>query len=175
MKTIIIYDLEASCEDRDISNSYDNQIIEIGAVKLIDGKVVDEFQSFVNTNQKLTKFCRDLTSITQEDVDSADGFTSIVRNFVAWSTLENQDVVYASWGDYDWKQVSKDCKRHNLDYNWITDHKLNVKVAYANKKGIKPCGLVKAVRKENMLFEGTAHRGIDDARNIAKIYLKNLI
>ncbi len=30
-----------------------------------------------------------------------------------------------------------------------------------------------ALKRENITLEGTHHRGIDDAKNIAKIFLKN--
>ena len=44
MKPLIILDLEATCsENKDI----ETEIIEIGAVKIIDGKIVDSFDAFV--------------------------------------------------------------------------------------------------------------------------------
>jgi inhibitor of KinA sporulation pathway (predicted exonuclease) len=38
------------------------------------------------------------------------------------------------------------------------------------KKGA--CGLGKALRRENMRFEGREHSGVDDALNTAKLFLR---
>ena len=64
----IILDLEATCTDN--RNIYfDNEVIEIGAVKIENKLVIDEFQSFVKpiVNTELTEFCKNLTSINQSD------------------------------------------------------------------------------------------------------------
>jgi len=48
----------------------------------------------------------------------------------------------------------------------------SLKGMYANKKQIKKCGLETALQLEGMTLDGTHHRGIDDARNTAKIFIK---
>ena len=167
MRTIIIVDLEATCSrDRDIVN----EIIEIGAVKIKDGKVVDTFDSFVKPilNPVLTDFCKELTTITQEDVDSADKFPEVLEKFKSW--INEDDFILMSWGDYDKYQFIKDCKLHKLSTNWIKEH-MNIKRMFAEVKKVRPCGMQKALRIMNIELEGTHHRGIDDAKNIAKIYL----
>ena len=168
MKPLIILDLEATCsENKDI----EAEIIEIGAVKIIDGKIVDSFDAFVKPviNPTLTDFCKTLTTITQEDVDSAKSFPDVFRDFMDWIGTTHFD--YMSWGFYDKKQFIHHCKYHNLPYAWTENHD-NIKLMFANKTGHKPCGMDKALRILNLPLDGTHHRGIDDAKNIAKIYLK---
>jgi len=68
----IIFDLEATCWDQWEKN--DNETIEIGAVKVSDSKeIIDEFETFIQPIKypKLSKCCKDLTSIEQSDVDAA--------------------------------------------------------------------------------------------------------
>jgi inhibitor of KinA sporulation pathway (predicted exonuclease) len=73
---------------------------------------------------------------------------------------------------YDKNQLSKDCQLHNLDDTWIINH-INIKQRHAKiRKLDKPCGMEIALTMEGFQLEGTHHRGIDDARNIAKIFLK---
>lgn len=48
-----------------------DKIIEVGAVKVIDGEIADKFSSFVNPGRKLEEKVIALTGITQEDVDKA--------------------------------------------------------------------------------------------------------
>ena len=167
MKTIIIVDLEATCsEKRDI----ENEIIEIGAVKIQDGKVVSTFGEFVKPviNPILTDFCKELTTISQENVDTADKYPVVFKRFREW--IGTDDFILMSWGFYDNKQFIHDCYFHRLPTNWIKEHN-NIKLQFADTVGCKPCGMEKALRILHIPLDGTHHRGIDDAKNIAKIYL----
>ncbi|MCF7733503.1 MAG: hypothetical protein K9N23_17575 [Akkermansiaceae bacterium] len=69
-----------------------------------------------------------------------------------------------------WQQFMQDCQYHRLPYPFSGNHR-NLKAAFsAATGGKKRFGLGGAIRKIGLEFEGTAHRGIDDARNIARIY-----
>lgn len=167
MSPIIILDLEATCsENKDI----ENEIIEIGAVKIIDGKIVDTFDAFVKPilNPVLTDFCKELTTIRQEDVDNAKGFKEVFADFMKW--IGTDDFEYMSWGFYDRKQFEHDCKLHHLPIDWTKNH-TNIKLMFAEKTKMRPCGMDKALKLLHIPLEGTHHRGIDDAKNIAKIYI----
>lgn len=48
-----------------------DKIIEIGALKVIDGKITDTFHSYVNPGRKLEDRILQLTGISQEQVDQA--------------------------------------------------------------------------------------------------------
>ena len=48
-----------------------DKIIEIGAVKVIEGNVVDTFLTYVNPGRKLEERITELTGISQEQVDDA--------------------------------------------------------------------------------------------------------
>lgn len=168
----IICDLEATCwagercPDR-------MEIIEIGAVKLASagGPELGEFSAFVRPVRELTlsDYCRELTSITQADVDGADPFPIMLERFLAW--MGEPPLRFCSWGQYDLNQLRQDCDRHNLAFPaHFADH-LNVKNGWAAWKGVKPRGLARALRLMGMELEGRHHRGMDDARNIARIVM----
>ena len=75
-------------------------------------------------------------------------------------------------GDYDKKQLESDCHLHGIDSEWINPH-FNIKQEYGKLKKLqRSIGLDNALSFEKMNLEGTHHRGIDDARNISKIFLK---
>lgn len=166
----IILDLEATCEEND--RTYPKEIIEIGAVKLNAAlEVVDTFESFVNPSltRTLTTFCTELTSITTADVTSAPKFSEVCSQFREWI---GEDYVLISWGAYDRNQLEKDCRQHNLSSEWVKPHidlkRLHHKVIL-NGEG-RPMGMKGALRHSKIKLEGTHHRGIDDAKNIAKIF-----
>lgn len=167
----IVIDLEATCW-KNMMDFSKMEIIEIGAVKLNSEtlQVIDEFAVFVRPEIEpmLSDFCRDLTSITQNDVDSADSFDLVFPQLLRWIGKEDYKIV--TWGNYDIRQFNIDCDRHHLDLpeQFEKDH-INLKKTFAIWKKRRPCGMKHALRTLNIPLEGTHHRGIDDARNIAKI------
>lgn len=171
----IILDLEATCwKDRNINKQ--NEIIEIGALKIDpNGNVKSEFSEFIKPklNPELSDFCKELTTIEQSDIDNADTFEFVIEKFKQWIELE-EDFILCSWGFYDKKQFVKDCDLHNLEKKWLTNH-ISLKHQYAEIKNLrKPLGMGGALKKEGLKLDGTHHRGIDDARNIAKIFKANI-
>jgi inhibitor of KinA sporulation pathway (predicted exonuclease) len=168
----IVVDLEATCwEDRSKSP---NEIIEIGAVMVNEYKEqISEFDTFVKPiiHTQLSDFCTQLTSITQTLVDSAPLFPQAIAGFQNWITSHSDEYVLCSWGFYDKKQFENDCLLHNLPADWIKAH-WSIKHQYSKIKNMKPMGMEQALAKELLTLEGTHHRGIDDAKNIAKIFIK---
>lgn len=59
-----------------------DKIIEIGAVKVIDGEAVDTFCAFLNPGRKLDDRIIELTGITQGQVDSAKEAKDIIPSLV---------------------------------------------------------------------------------------------
>lgn len=171
MVTYIVLDLEATCDDK---TEIQNEIIEIGAVKInAEGQIIDFFNSFVKPilNPVLSEFCKTLTYITQKDIDEAESFPGVLKSFQDWI---GEDYVLCSWGFYDRNQFRNDCVLHGLDKKWVQPH-ISLKHQHAVIRDLyRGVGTNKALKMEGFKFEGTPHRGIDDARNIAKIFLKHM-
>lgn len=172
----LIVDIEATCDDREVGGGrgavpkHEMEIIEIGAV-LVDATslaVVEEFQRFVRPvrHPVLTPFCTRLTSIVQADVNGAPLFPvalDALRRFIG-----DRSVVFASWGDYDRKQFERDAERHRVSLPFRQRH-ANIKQMFAQALGEKRLGVGQALARVGLTFTGTPHRGIDDARNIARL------
>lgn len=170
--TMIIFDLEATCKEND--RSFDNEIIEIGAVKISPMlELTDEFTTFVQpvANSKLTPFCTELRTITQAEVDRAPRFPEAFQHFRDW--IGQEPFLLLSWGAYDRKQIEKDCARWRLDAHWASRRHINLKQLHAEQVlGVKKqVGMGKALSLAGLELNGTHHRGIDDARNIAAIFI----
>ncbi|MNT93132.1 sporulation inhibitor KapD [compost metagenome] len=84
------------------------ETIEIGLVviDLETLEVVDKFQRFVRPriNPILTDFCKQLTSIQQADVDGASIYAEVGQELAA-CIARYPDAVWASWGNYDARQL----------------------------------------------------------------------
>ena len=167
----IIVDLEATCE-KEKSYDYISEIIEIGAVKLdLNGNQIETFNCFIKPtiNPILSDFCTELTSITQEDVDNGLDRKTAFYNFISFC---GQDCILLSWGGYDKNQLRKEFEKFNLPTFILKNHK-NLKQEFSKIIGSnKQYGMAKALKIANIKLDGTHHRGIDDAKNISKIFNK---
>lgn len=167
-----VIDLECTCWERGDPNMQPHEIIEIGAVLLNDNyEYISEFDQFARPlhNKTLTEYCKDLTTITQTDVDSALELPTIIKNMLNWLG-PTDDITFCSWGYFDKKQLLQECKDHMIDYPFNDEH-INIKVRFSKiTKRSKKTGLRKALRILDIPFEGTQHRGIDDAKMIAKVF-----
>jgi 3'-5' exoribonuclease 1 len=166
----VVVDLEASCWEAAWVR-HRMETIEIGAVRLDAGlQATDEFATFVRpvAFPRLSSFCRKLTSITQEQVDAADTFPKAFSRFLTW--MGDGPGRMVTWGGFDVGQFRLDCQRHDMVFpERLADEHLNLKTTFGRWRGLKRVGMQDALRLLDLAHEGHAHRGIDDARNIARI------
>jgi len=168
----LIVDLEATCANDHSVPRHRMEIIEIGAV-MLNSKTLQlesEYQSFIKPilHPLLTEFCQSLTSISQQDVDAASLFPDVLQDFQSWFEPFG-NYLFCSWGDFDKNQFKQDCRLHNIGYPFSGGH-LNLKKAFSVAIDSKrKFGMSGALKKLGLQLEGTHHRGIDDARNIARI------
>lgn len=172
-RQFIIYDLEATCwrspKPRQV------EIIEIGAVRVNeDLEIVDEFSEFILPviHPQIDKFCTKLTSITQEDVEYADHFDVVIKRFEDWMDCASARTALFSWGEFDHRQFVADARHHNLKLDWLK-YWACLQRHYSKYKGAKnQIGLKNALIHEGLEFNGTQHRAIADARNMAELFIK---
>jgi inhibitor of KinA sporulation pathway (predicted exonuclease) len=166
----VIIDLEATCWEEGILTDR-MEIIEIGAVMLQSaaGPAIGEFERFVRPiiAPILSDFCKQLTTITQEQIDAAEDFKTVFPEFVRWIGAE--DFIFCSWGQYDLNQLRLDCERHQMEFPPSLENHINLKNEFARVFKVRRCGMARALRHAKIPLEGTHHRGIDDARNIARL------
>jgi inhibitor of KinA sporulation pathway (predicted exonuclease) len=167
-KYYLVIDLEATCDDGGRVPRAESEIIEIGGV-LVDGETlefVEEFQTFVRpvVHPELTAFCTELTTITQADVDGAPTFPEVAPALQKFG----EGALFCSWGAYDRNQLAMDAQRHGVPMPLPNGH-ANLKEVFAKTLGGKKQGNRGALARVGLTATGTHHRGIDDARNIARL------
>lgn len=175
-KFFLVIDVEATCWEKKGEHTDENEIIEIGAVLIDNSNSVTWSASwFVKPilNPILSEFCLNLTSIKQADIDSAPSFPTAISALV--SEVEKQtnqafsENIFVSWGNYDRNQFLKDCERHAVAYPFGPH--VNIKAHFLEKYGLKKAGVPRAMEVLGLPFKGTHHRGIDDALNIAQVFI----
>ncbi|MFD2940819.1 exonuclease domain-containing protein [Flavobacterium notoginsengisoli] len=174
MKTtdkIIIIDLEATCWQSAVPKGQQNEIIEIGlAVLDTETGAITKNKGILIKPQRssVSPFCTELTTITADLLDkNGISFEEAVDLLI---DEYNPDLyTWASYGQYDLNMLTKQCKSFGIPYPMGEGH-INVKEHFAEKFGLKrSIGMNGALQLLNIPLEGTHHRGIDDAKNIAKI------
>ncbi len=167
----IIYDLEATCWRSRAPKRV--EVIEIGAVKVNESlDIVSEFCLFVKPtlHPQISKFCTQLTSITQSDVDRAPFFDEAIEAFEDWIDPKVSRAVLMSWGEFDKRQLLSDGDLHDIDLPWLRYHAC-LQHHYSKWKGSKnQIGLKTAMELEGLSYSGTQHRAIEDARNMARLF-----
>jgi 3'-5' exoribonuclease 1 len=171
---ILVVDLEATCCDLKTIPRHQMETIEIGAVMVVREtlEIVDEFQTFIKPVRHpiLTKFCLELTSITQSQVDTAPDFTTVMSTWQTWLSKFDR-AIFGSWGEYDRTQFQQDSKHHQIDLPYpVSSNHINLKEIFSTAQGLnKRYGMAQALDLAKIPLTGTHHRGIDDARNISKL------
>ena len=169
----LVIDLEATTDDGGWPIE-EMEIIEIGATLVNrQGRELDHFQRFVRPQRRplLTPFCRELTHITQANIDSAQPLTEVWALFERWlgqhhSRLEG----WASWGDYDRRQLLQEWQRLQLDSELSRVPHMNLKQRFAKARRLeRPLGLNAALQLAGLQFSGQQHRALEDARNTARL------
>src|SRR5690625_3265023 len=77
--TYVVFDVETT----GLSSVYDT-IIEIAGVKIRNGEIIDQFESFANPHRKLPDKIIDITGITDDMLVNAPEVDDVLKKFHAW-------------------------------------------------------------------------------------------
>ena len=156
---MIVFDLETT----GLSNRT-CKIIEIGAVKIRGGEVVDEFDIFVDPECEISEEITNLTSITNDMVKGAPKEREAIEQFFEFA---GDRLLIAHNASFDVGFVRVACERHNIPFNnayldtvglskyvnpELSKHKLNIIAEYYK------------------LGDFHHHRASDDAKMLAAIF-----
>ena len=182
---LVVVDLEGTCWEPDehpalaANQANEAEVIELGAVPFEPmAPAVHEtgapFRAVVRPRRHptLSAFCTRLTGLTQAEVSAGRAFPDALAAFVAWAGGE-ENLVLASWGAWDDRQLRRDARRHGLpEPRWTP---LNIKRQFSRRAKARgaPRGgwlsLADSLAWLGLGFEGQQHRAVDDARNAARV------
>ena len=143
-----------------------NKIIEIGAVKVIDGKIVEKFSQFVNPKVPIPFEIEQLTSIKDEMVMDAPTIEEVLPRFMEFC---KDAVMVAHNADFDMSFIKKNCDLQNITYDFtIADTVALARFLMPQLNRYKLDTIAKAL---NVSLENH-HRAVDDAGCTAEIFVK---
>lgn len=150
-------------------------IIEIGAVVFDTktGEIISIFEGFVNNNIKLSTFIKDLTHITQEQVDSGKSLKEVMKDLDKWLKKYKAFRQPICWG-IDAETLRNVCNENKIKWQYAKAS-MNIKTVYQmlmeqqgkNHGG----GLNVSLKGIGIDFKGIEHRGTMDALNTAAMYM----
>jgi len=168
----LVVDLEWTCGDS-IPNE-EQETIEIGAVILSnDGDIIlAEFSTLIKPiRHEVSELCESVTNISNAMLEDAPDFQHAMRSFTSWTGLFGCKG-FCSWGPSDRRLLMQDVKLWDghpgtpATYPY-TEH-TDLARLFTKKTGSRR-GHRKAMKRLGIEPEGQHHRGLDDARNIAKM------
>ena len=157
----VVFDLETTG-----LSAVNNRIIEIGAVKVIEGKIVDRFSTFVNPREPIPFEIEQLTSISDEMVIDAPVIEDILPKFLEFC---EGCVLIAHNASFDAGFIQENCRRMGID----TDFTVGDTVAMARilLPALNKFKLDTVAKALNISLDHH-HRAVDDAACTAEIFVK---
>ncbi|WP_407936278.1 PolC-type DNA polymerase III [Litchfieldia alkalitelluris] len=105
--TYIVFDVETT----GLSAVYDT-IIELAAVKMKNGEIIDRFEAFANPHHPLSATTIELTGITDDMVRNAPEIGEVLKNFYDWA---KDDILVAHNASFDMGFLNVGYKKIGLD------------------------------------------------------------
>ncbi|BCN29143.1 3'-5' exonuclease [Anaeromicropila herbilytica] len=143
-----------------------DKIIEIGALKIKDGKIVDRFQEFINPDMKIPNHITKLTGINDSMLEGTRNVSDVIKDFVNFC---EDDVIIGHNIKFDYSFVKVNAKKENLNYNNKAIDTLKLAREFHSDLESKSLeNMCKYYKIENQ----NAHRAYDDAVATTKLYFK---
>jgi len=163
--TLVILDFETT----GLSPDMGDRAIEIGAVRLQNGEVIEEFQELMNPGFKVSGFIENYTGISNSMLKNADSCENVMGRFADFLADDNW---VAHNTAFDKRFLDGELKRIKRDYSGLPSCSLLLsrrifQEAHSHKLG----ELVKHARIHS---EGGYHRALYDAQMTAKVWMAML-
>ena len=143
-----------------------NRVTEIGAVKIRNGEVIDQWQTLINPQKSIPWRIVDLTGITDEMVASAPLFAQIADEFEAFM---GESVFVAHNAKFDYSFLKEEFSRLERDFRYPT--LCTVVASRRYFPGLKSYGLAKLCDHFDIALD-SHHRALCDAQATASILLR---
>ena len=157
----IVFDLETTG-----IGAKSNEIIEIGAVKVSNQKIVDRFSQFVNPNRPIPYNITQLTSIDDSMVADAPDIDEVLPKFLEFC---GDAVMVAHNASFDIGFINQKAKDRNIKTDFTVID--TVSMSRALLPELKKYKLDTVAKALGVSLENH-HRAVDDAEATAEIFLK---
>lgn len=161
--TTIVLDFETT----GLSPDQGERAIEIGAVKLVDGEVVDIFQQLMYPGKRINSFIEDYTGISNNMLKNAPPCAEVMREFSDF--IDGFNLV-AHNASFDSRFLDAELQR--IGCNQQGEFACSMLIARRVYPGAPNHKLGTLVRYKNLPTDGTFHRALADSQMTAHLWLE---
>ena len=157
----VVFDIETTG-----LNSHTNKIIEIGAVKIKAGRIIDRYSQLINPEISIPYHITEITSITNEQVANQPKIDEVIGKFVDFI---GDAVLVAHNAPFDMGFIKRDIKEYlNIDLeNSVID---TLQMARDLFPDFKKYGLGDLNKSLGLALE-KHHRAVDDSQATANMFI----
>lgn len=157
----VVFDIETTGLDKNKNN-----ITEIGAVKVVNGEIVDKWSTFVNPCQPIPEKIVNLTGINDKMVKNAPKIGEILGDFFEFC---RGCVLVAHNAAFDTGFIKKAAEDNGMEYKFTSlDTLMLARCMYPELPNFKLDTLTKHL---HVILENH-HRAVDDAKATADVFVK---
>ena len=163
--TYVVFDTETT----GFNAAGGDQMIEIGAVKICQGNIIDRFDELIDPKKHIPDKITELTCITDEMVKGKDDEETVTKRFLEW--IGDLPMV-AHNAKFDISFIEMAMKKYNLGEftNTVVD---TLELSRALDQGYSRHSLSALVKRYNVTWDEDAHHRADyDAEGTAQVYHK---
>lgn len=160
--TVIVLDFETT----GLSPNQGDRAIEIGAVKLENGTIVDRFQSLMNPGFRVSSFIESYTGITNNMLASAPSCDSVMNDFADFIAGYNLVAHNASFD-----QRFLDAELHNISRGYLGNFGCSLLLSRRLTQQAPSHKLGDLVQYHQIENDGVFHRALADAEVTASLWL----
>ena len=163
--TYVVFDTETT----GFNAGGEDQMIEIGAVKIHNGEIVDRFDELIDPGRHIPDKITELTCITDDMVSGKDNEEVVTKKFLEWAS-DNPMVAHNA--KFDISFITMAMKKYNLGEftNPVID---TLELSRALDQGFARHNLSALVKRYNVPWEEDAHHRADyDAEGTAYVFSK---
>ncbi|MEG1900189.1 MAG: PolC-type DNA polymerase III [Bacilli bacterium] len=164
-ETYVVFDFETT----GFNAGGEDSIIEVGAVKLLNGEIIDRFSELINPHKKLSNKIIEVTKITDDMLQDKDNEENVIKRFIAW--FKDLPMV-AHNAKFDVSFLEMAYKKYNLGAfnNTVID---TLELSRALDTNVSRHSLSALVKRYEIPFDESAHHRADyDAEATGLIYHK---
>ena len=165
--TYVVFDTETT----GFNAGGEDQMIEIGAVKICGEEIIDRFDELIDPKRPIPKKITELTCITDEMLKGKDDEETVTKKFLEWA---GDLPMVAHNAKFDISFIEMAMKKYNLGEfkNTVID---TLELSRTLDQGFARHGLSALVKRYNVPWEEDAHHRADyDAEGTAHVFSKML-
>jgi DNA polymerase-3 subunit epsilon len=163
--SLVVLDFETT----GLSPANGDRAIEIGAVRLVNGKVTDKFQSLMNPGFRVSPFIEEYTGISNEMLVKADSCDEVMAKF---ADFMGDDNLLAHNASFDKKFL--DAELNNISRQYKGEFVCSLLVSRRVNLDAPNHKLGTLIRYKRIPSNGEFHRALFDAEMTAKLWLSML-